>query len=219
MKKIFFKIKPLKSRRLILALCSVFLALCIIITVTWAWLADRRTQGHDFLATTIIVEPIAYFVGSSENELMDENGYFSAVLDDPNAPNYAGKLKMSIKIKGVVKSYIRVHISDMWVTVEESAGGDKTETVIFRENDGETGITFENDWLDNRIYDNYVYYTGGNGGVVHGALDNDDHELIIPFIADIGTFYNYPNGKVYFSIRAEVVQFNRIEQFWGVSSF
>lgn len=51
----------------------------------------------------------------ASNYVDPDTGYFIANISDPSALNYAGKLTINIRYKGVTKSYLRVYIGDMWL--------------------------------------------------------------------------------------------------------
>lgn len=71
-------------------------------------------------------------------------------------------------------------------------------------------------WLDNRIYDNFYYYTGGSEerGLVYGNDLNE--EITLNFVSGIENMAPITGGELLLEIKAEAVQLNRIEAFWGI---
>ena len=79
-------------------------------------------------------------------------------------------------------------------------------------------ITTPGLWVDNRVYDNMYYYVGGNTdekGIVYN--DTPDQVKTIQLFRGIQDFAPISNGSLYLEIRAEAVQINRINAFWGMT--
>ena len=188
----------------------------IAITASYAWIFQNKTREYNLQTSNFIIETDVFFLQNDEQQISASSykdtatGYYIVNISDPSALNYAGKLNINIRYKGVTKAYLRVYVGDMWLVNGEAINKENTEYIT---------PTY---WLENRIYDNYYYYSGyadeneQERGVVYCDAIND--ERIIPFISGIHNMAGIYNGELYLEIKAEAVQINRISSFWGMDS-
>ena len=185
---------------------------------TYAWLQQVRSKQLQLNATNTFLTTDVFFLqdnGSRVPVPRDSNGYYIASQEDENDADYVGRLNVTLKFKGTTKSYLRVYIGDMWLN-DVNVGGDTFEETAYLKED--TKFITLSSWLDNRWYDKYYYFAGDYGfgrGVVYNLSLND--EITFELVKGIDDVVPLENGKVYFEIRAEAVQFNRIEAFWGIT--
>lgn len=205
----------LKSRALniqgyLMMLCAVFVAFSLL-TATLAWLFQDRERQHTFSTTNFTFSADVYFLQSDNSHVSAQaykdaqTGYYLVNISSASAINYAPKLHIDVKYKGLTRSYIRVYVNDMWLVSNKSIF--KMDTVF----NLAAGL-----WNDNRIYDKYYYYIGGTTeerGMVYSSTVNE--EKTIGFISGIQDFARINNGTLYLEVRAEAVQINRMQAFWG----
>lgn len=209
----FLSSKLTSKKRYLLILCAVVLILSLV-TVSFAWLLQLRQRSHTITTSNFTLITDVYFLqndgitrepGSLHKDPL--TGYYIVDLSNPSALNYGNKLKVDIKYKGVTASYLRVYVGDMWLVNNKSIF--KQDTVF---------LTPTGNWLDNRIFDKYYYYVGGipeEKGMIYSPSDNQ--EVTYSFITGIEDFARINSGILYLEIRADAVQINRMEAFWGIS--
>ena len=202
--------------------CACLLALPLL-SSTYAWLFITKERPHDIVATNLIVHPEVYFttpdnVSTISADPYMDNGYYVVNLSDPMAPNYVSRLHVTINVTGTTRCYLRVYVADMWVANEDDGNGNIVKTVFLQEN-----TNFQhpiNMWLDNRLYDTYYYYNYNNPTYGRGVVANPtEANLPIPFITGLSEEIGIiDNSELYLEIRAEVVQYNRLEAFWNMTA-
>ncbi len=190
----------------------IILALSIL-SATLSWLYQDRERSHKILATDFTLRTDVYYLQSDNTKVSAENyrdpqtGYYIVNISAPAAPNYAPKLRIDVRYQGITKSYLRVYVNDMWLINNESIF--KMDTVF---------VTAPGLWTDNRLYDKYYYYTAGEGeerGLVSGSTPQE--QKTYSFISGIQDFGRISNGVLYLEIKADAVQLNRMEAFWGMT--
>ena len=227
MKKSGIRIK--RVRRLFLLAMSATLILSLYVSPTLSWLLHTITGPHSLNSTTLTLHTDVYFV-QPDNSRLDGTDflfqqYYLVDIEDEDAPNYLKKLRVDLKITGTTKAYIRVFTNDMWLTSVDDGLGNLIKTVFIKDS-----IMFnhpENCWTDNRLYDSYFYYTYENTALYNAARPSmnvglyanpDETETVLPFITgineDVGEI---ASGELHLEIRAEIIQFNRIEAFWNIT--
>ena len=202
--------KNIKIRAgLLLALAGILGA--GLITATLAWLWAGISQPHELRATNLNIYAVVYFKqadGITDGGAYRENGYYVLDTVNPSAPNYFEKLRVDIGVKGRVRAYVRAALFDMMYRTE---GG--TEQIPLKE---DAQYILAGDWLDDRLYDNYCYYTADMGYGRGLLLNPDEGEHIYPFVQGFnGEYTGFGGGTVNVEIRAEAVPFNRVSEFWG----
>ena len=203
----------------IVAVLALLLVL-VLVTVTVAVFTQNKLKDQGIYSTNLIVNPHVFFLQDNGSEIpgtdFQDNGYYIADVSDPSSPNYITKLRVNVRLKGSSKAYMRIYMQDMWITNQDEAGLTIPDTVMYREN---TDYKFSSsEWLDNRLFDNYFYYnetTRYGRGIIQNTGDT---VYSFPFILGLNEDVSpIDGGRIYFEVRAETVQFNRLNEIWGVS--
>lgn len=200
----------LKSYLFFIGILALILS---VVSVTNAWLYQNKQRTHNIETSNFTFAADVFFLQADNSHTAAAaykdaaTGYYLLNISDPNALNYAGKLNINVRYKGLTKAYMRVYIGDMWIVNNKS--------ILKMDTDFNASAL----WLDNRIYDNYYYYVGGTGserGMVYS--DTADQEKTFSFVSGIRNMAKISNASLYVEIRAEAVQINRINAFWGITS-
>ena len=212
----------LKLNKLMRRLFAVAAAAAVLLLAvnSYAWLEQTKQRIHRLTASNVTAVPVVYFHQDNGLNVLasrDINGYYIINLNDRMSENYIGRMRIDIMYTGSTKSYMRIYMSDMWYTEVDTQTG-MEETVFLKEN---TDMVYSSaQWLDNRIYDKYFYYVSGVGNN-RGIINNtsvDTGARLINFISGINNLSQINRGMALIEIRVEVVQFNRIEAFWNMST-
>lgn len=213
-----FKLNPFAVVALVVC------ALAVIYSGTTAWLTGepinpiRFTQLEDFEYKMNV-----YFLqddGTKVYVVQDsaDKGIYTAssgaVLlnySDSSAENYVGRLRADIKQVGNGVAFFRIKISHE-ILYTPSEGAEPTRL------QGDPYLPYVinyDEFVDNRMSDGYIYHKG--------ILDNGEEiEVVTGFDGAKFDFSSISalSGEVELSVNITVdaVQFNRYQQFWGMSS-
>lgn len=196
---------------------AALLMLLTFLVATAAWLSLEKGRPHVLSATGTTVWVDGYFMNDGvkvAGSNYQENGCYLLDISNPAAPNYVKKFRADIYASGTTRSYLRVYVADMVIYPQENDEGTLVDTSILRE-----ALIYAlpaNTWYDNRNFDSRYYYVA-DGLPGRGILTPSTSEVKFPLITGIASdIASVAGGKIYVDIRAETVQFNRIEAFWGM---
>ncbi len=214
-----FKLNPFAVVALVVC------ALAVVYTATTAWLTGeplnpiRFTTLEDFDYKMNV-----YFLQDDGTKVdlikdsVDQGNYTSSSgaikLDytDSSAPNYVSRLRAEIKQIGGGVAFLRVKVSHEWLYTQ-SAGAESTRL------QGEANLPYTlntSEFADKRMTDGYIYH--------EGILDESDGYVEVINGFDAANFdasaITALSGTVELSVNITVdaVQFNRYQQFWGMST-
>jgi len=214
--------KRMNRQMVMLIIVASFVSFALVLN-TLAWLRKDFRRPHSLRTTSVEIHPDVYFLKSDGTRIPgstyreSDTTYYKINLDDPRADNYLSKLRVDIRYMGMTYSYVRVYIAEMGVIVGYDSNTHETyETIYIKE---ETDYTFNSNWLDNRLYDKYVYFTANNAEAGKGAMNSltENAFRTFNFITGVNNVLAVDDGAMYLAIRAEAVQINRLEAFWGIT--
>lgn len=202
----------------------VICAVAVIYTATTAWLTGeplnpiRFTTLEDFDYKMNV-----YFLQDDGTKIFvieesEDKGFYTSSsgaieLDytDSSALNYVGKLRAEIKQFGNGVAFSRVRVSHEWLYTP--TGGEETRL------QGDVNLPYiinTDEFADSRMSDGYLYHKG--------ILDEGDGYIEVVQGFDGANFdasaISSLSGTVELSlnITVDAVQFNRYQQFWGMTS-
>ncbi len=214
-----FKLNPFAVVALVIC------ALAVIYTATTAWLTGEplnpirftTLQDFDYKMNVYFLQDNGdkvYVIRDSVDQGVYASSSGAILLDysDSSAENYAGRLRAEIKQIGNGVAFSRVRISHE-LLYTPSEGADPTRL------QGDPNLPYTinaGEFSDNRMSDGYLYHKG--------ILDEGDGYIEVIQGFDGANFdtsgISALNGTVELSVNITVdaVQFNRYQQFWGMSS-
>ena len=217
--------KKIKNRKLnpLAVIALAICALAVIYSATTAWLTGeplnpiRFTTLEDFEYSMNV-----YFLqddGSKTYVVQDFKagdassvGAISLDFSDASAENYISKLRVEVKQYGDGVAFSRVKISHEYLYTAPGA----TEPTRLQ------GVSYlpytinTDEYMDQRDSDGYIYHIG--------VMSENDGYLVVVNGFDSANFdassISGLSGTVELSLNVSVdaVQFNRYQQFWGISS-
>ena len=117
-----FSLQKAVRYRSILLIIAVVAVIASLVTVSSAWLFKNVQRQHNLLATNFILTTDVYYLQSDNSHVAGssfkdaQTGYYLVDISNSSASNYATKLCVDIKYKGITKSYLRVLVNDMWLS-------------------------------------------------------------------------------------------------------
>ncbi len=213
-----FKLNPFAVVALVVC------ALAVIYTATTAWLTGEplnpirftTLQDFDYKMNVYFLQDDGtktYVIQDSVDKGVYSSSAGAIKLDytDSSAPNYVGKLRAEIKQLGDGVAFSRVKVSHEWLYTP--LDGDETRL------QGDVNLPYTiniDEFADNRMSDGYIYHKGiieeGDGYIeVIQGFDgaNFDASAISALSGTVELSVN---------ITVDAVQFNRYQQFWGMTS-
>lgn len=221
-------------------LIVLIVAIVLVISVTFAAIfRHSMTITRLFQVSNLSAQSVVWFDGVSESDMgqyKTEYGVLASI--DPSDANYIGKLRAKVQYKGRGVGLVRVRMVEEWSTpnsytrtVEEEVDGDivqRQETVDYRTvlpykldmtytlDSAFTGSGNQRAWYDNRTADYCFYYATPVYSIGDTARD-------IPLITGVNT-ENIDLGllpsdaQIHVLFEADVVQVNRYQQYWNITS-
>jgi len=203
---------------------------CLILasSLTYSWLTKTIDGPHSIHATNITAKPHVFFHQTNGTDIPASidpvTNRYIINISDRSSPTFIEKLRINIELEGRTSAYLRIFLSDMWFRTFDDGFGNETRTIFIRE---DTKLLYNHlQWLDNRLYDNYFYYIYNSNTMSQPKYPQVNRGLIVPtlekqgitFISGIdGSVAEIKDGELHLEIRVEVVQFNRMEAFWGMT--
>lgn len=208
-----------KKLSIILLVFLVFVA--VTTTVTFAWLSVGDENDVDLnlgtftLETTVkdkeveavITDGIYILNGLSEDE---HNLY-----DQENTAPLIEDLNISIHVTAQIPGYLRVKVLNEWIVKKDYRNFTRVvEEVIFRDEAAFFPFTLAEGWYFDPVTQ-YCYYT---------KMIDEGFDAEIPFITNGTPYVSKTNAsyietcKVTLSVGAQIVQANRYEALWGITS-
>ncbi|MBQ3498379.1 MAG: hypothetical protein IJA87_04535 [Clostridia bacterium] len=214
-----FKLNPFAVVALVIC------ALAVIYTATTAWLTGEplnpirftTLEDFDYKMNVYFLQDDGtkiYVIQDSEDKgvYTSLSGAIELNYSDSAAPNYVSRLRAEIKQLGNGVAFSRVRVSHEWLYIPS---GSTEETRL--QGDVNLPYTINNDeFADSRMTDGYLYHKG--------ILDEGDGYIEVINGFDVANFdasaITALSGSVELSVNVTVdaVQFNRYQQFWGMTS-
>lgn len=213
-----FKLNPFAVVALVVC------ALAVVYTATTAWLTGEplnpirftTLQDFDYKMNVYFLQDDGtkiYVIQDSEDKgiYTASSGAIELDYTDSSAPNYVSRLRAEIKQLGNGVAFSRVRVSHEWLYTP--LDGEETRL------QGDINLPYtlnSEEFADNRMDDGYIYHKG--------ILDEGDGYIEVVQGFDGANFdassISSLSGTVELSVNITVdaVQFNRYQQFWGMSS-
>lgn len=211
------------SKRLIVTVIIFILSALLLTISSFAWYRSQRVlpivlENGEF-DVTLKVDFDGLEVGLNSPYYDQEKRIIIIDGGDSSAPNYIGKLNISVEVKSSIASRFRLRLQDEWQLYRYYYQSDTVvSSVIYHERTPEGPI-------DNPfIVDNSFNYKSDNNGFIYydGILmPNVSYEFNI---IDRGTRYNvrmtdnyYEECVVHLDFYFDIVQANRFSERWNIS--
>ena len=211
------------SKKLIVTVIIFILSALLLTISSFAWYRSQRVlpivlENGEF-DVTLKVDFDGLEVGLNSPYYDQEKRIIIIDGGDSSAPNYIGKLNISVEVKSSIASRFRLRLQDEWQLYRYYYQSDTVvSSVIYHERTPEGPI-------DNPfIVDNSFNYKSDNNGFIYydGILmPNVSYEFNI---IDRGTRYNvrmtdnyYEECVVHLDFYFDIVQANRFSERWNIS--
>ena len=214
------KQSTLRKSPTVLIVAIVAVVLVVAVTLASIFTQIESVSRLFTLSNLVASADISFFGGADVSDYQTEYGIKASA--DPLAPNYIGKLRVSVKYKGQGVGLIRVRIAEEWSTTANSVRKVlpfKLQLPYTIDSPYITGQDSGNakKWFDNRDNDQHFYYA------TPVRCTSNSVEKTIPLISGglAGSFNTnlLPAGAdIHVVVEADVVQVNRYPQYWGMNS-
>lgn len=208
-----------KKLSIVFLMCLAVIAL--ITTITFAWLSVGDANDVDLnlgsftLSTTLKDSEVE---ANAEDGIYVLNGLSEDEhnLYDPenNAP-LVENLNISVNVTAEIAGYLRIKVLNEWIVTKDYRNFDRVvEEIIYRDEASSFPFVLAEGWY----YDTatqYCYYTG----IIEEGFSGE-----IPFIISGTPYVSKTNSsyietcKVTVSVGVQIVQANRFEAIWGITS-
>ena len=208
-----------KKLSIVLLMCLAVIAFATTITFAWLSVGDENdvdlNLGTFTLSTTLkdkeveaqVENGIYILNGLSE----DEHNLYDPENDAPLIEN----LNISVHVTAEIAGYLRVKVLNEWIVTKDYRNFDRViEEIIYRDESTFFPFVLADGWVYDPITQ-YCYYTD----VIEEGYDQE-----IPFITSGSPYVSKTNSsyietcKVTLSVGVQIVQANRYEAIWGVTS-
>lgn len=218
--------RPFQNKRFVLSVAMLFLSLSLFVFSVYAWFTLLEEQTYQANVGFVQVDLDAYFDdglgGRNEaievplSETVSKSGVYLINIVSSSSTNYFEDFRLHVHVSSNVDTYFRIRIYEQLTLTYTNFEGIVTELSILMVDYMDFNYESTN-WYDNRIVDDYIYYSAPVQRV--DALTYLDISLIDSYYLS-QNFSNYPPGyslQIAFSI--EAVQANQgPENVWGLAT-
>jgi len=235
MKLVVFDLK----KRFIISLVLLTLSLSLFVFATWGWFTQLINDGKTYTIGDIDVEIIPFFVDNNNQPIVDGNGdyiiapnfemitgvtkqgVYGINIINSQLPYYFQNLRVLVRVKSTVNTYIRVKIYEQLTWRFINSQGVLTEVAVLDE-DG-MPFSIDTDWFDDRALleqesrelTYYVYYQ------IPVIRNIDETPNDIMFILGATSLYQDYAPGYYFQLSFEVEavqEQNGPQNVWNLST-
>ena len=225
--------KMIKSSYLSFFLLFLIAIMISTISASLAWLSIEGSKDVTLTPGTFKIDTlVSEKIEDEKVEITPYDGVFTinglSFENNENAKNKLGienyptysdplisNLNIDITLDAEIAGYMRVKLKDEWIVTRKYVNFDRVTTeIIFKDEESAQLYKLAENW----VYDektNYFYYTN---------IIEKGESINIPFISS-GTSYNPKTSSYYvetcmvnITLSIQVVQANRYEAIWGISS-